>query len=161
MDQIQGDMSRQALVSLLTAYALEPCGDEGFPKAEVTGGGVSLLEVQTQTLESRRAAQLHVCGELLDVFGAALPKPETLVISESTASLLIQFFLNTRMMNPCLGFERTPAPCGFRTQRPWHDASTVCRAGRIGGFNFYWAWLSGRLAGMSAAKSCNEAEMLP
>ena len=23
--------------------------------------------------------------------------------------------------------------------------------GRIGGFNFYWAWLSGRLAGMSAA----------
>lgn len=24
--------------------------------------------------------------------------------------------------------------------------------GRIGGFNFYWAWLTGRLAGMSAAK---------
>jgi predicted flavoprotein YhiN len=23
--------------------------------------------------------------------------------------------------------------------------------GRIGGFNFYWAWLSGRLAGVSAA----------
>jgi len=23
--------------------------------------------------------------------------------------------------------------------------------GRIGGFNFYWAWLSGRLAGISAA----------
>lgn len=23
--------------------------------------------------------------------------------------------------------------------------------GRIGGFNFYWAWLSGRLAGLSAA----------
>ena len=23
--------------------------------------------------------------------------------------------------------------------------------GRIGGFNFYWAWLSGRLAGMGAA----------
>ena len=24
--------------------------------------------------------------------------------------------------------------------------------GRIGGFNFYWAWLSGRLAGLSVAK---------
>lgn len=24
--------------------------------------------------------------------------------------------------------------------------------GRIGGFNFYWAWLSGRLAGMAAAR---------
>lgn len=23
--------------------------------------------------------------------------------------------------------------------------------GRIGGFNFYWAWLSGRLAGLGAA----------
>ena len=25
--------------------------------------------------------------------------------------------------------------------------------GRIGGFNFYWAWLSGRLAGLSAVKA--------
>lgn len=24
--------------------------------------------------------------------------------------------------------------------------------GRIGGFNFYWAWLTGRLAGLAAAK---------
>jgi predicted flavoprotein YhiN len=24
--------------------------------------------------------------------------------------------------------------------------------GRIGGFNFYWAWVSGRLAGLSAAR---------
>ncbi len=25
--------------------------------------------------------------------------------------------------------------------------------GRIGGFNFYWAWLSGRLAGLSSASA--------
>ena len=25
--------------------------------------------------------------------------------------------------------------------------------GRIGGFNFYWAWVTGRLAGISAARS--------
>lgn len=30
--------------------------------------------------------------------------------------------------------------------------------GRIGGFNFYWAWLSGRLAGLSAAAACIEGE---
>ena len=28
--------------------------------------------------------------------------------------------------------------------------------GRIGGFNFLWAWTSGRLAGVSAAKRVNE-----
>lgn len=33
--------------------------------------------------------------------------------------------------------------------------------GRIGGFNFYWAWLSGRLAGLSAAaQCCNNAELM-
>ncbi|GFH28178.1 uncharacterized protein HaLaN_26623, partial [Haematococcus lacustris] len=25
--------------------------------------------------------------------------------------------------------------------------------GRIGGFNFYWAWVTGRLAGLGAARS--------
>lgn len=28
--------------------------------------------------------------------------------------------------------------------------------GRIGGFNFYWAWVSGRLAGLSAAAPSEE-----
>ena len=28
--------------------------------------------------------------------------------------------------------------------------------GRIGGFNFYWAWLSGRLAGRAAAAAVKE-----
>lgn len=28
--------------------------------------------------------------------------------------------------------------------------------GRIGGFNFYWAWVSGRLAGLSAAAPSKE-----
>lgn len=29
--------------------------------------------------------------------------------------------------------------------------------GRIGGFNFYWAWVSGRLAGMGAALGGDDA----
>lgn len=28
--------------------------------------------------------------------------------------------------------------------------------GRIGGFNFYWAWLTGRLAGMHAVRSMDQ-----
>jgi len=44
-------------------------GHEGYAKAEVTGGGVSLDEVDPVTLESRRQPGLHLCGELLDAFG--------------------------------------------------------------------------------------------
>ena len=44
-------------------------GDEGYKKAEVTGGGVALDEVDPKTLESRRCPGLYLCGEILDVFG--------------------------------------------------------------------------------------------
>jgi predicted flavoprotein YhiN len=82
---------RQALLVLLTAYPLPVAGHEGYKKAEVTGGGVPLSEVDCRSMESRVLPGLHLCGEVLDVFG------------------------------------------------------------RIGGFNFYWAWCSGRLAGLGAA----------
>ncbi len=61
--------SRRQLVELLTRYPLPWQGDEGYKKAEVTGGGVALDEVATHTLESRRHPGLHVCGEALDAFG--------------------------------------------------------------------------------------------
>jgi predicted Rossmann fold flavoprotein len=60
---------RAALVRQLTDYALPWSGDEGYKKAEVTGGGVSLDEVDPGTLESRRCARLFLCGEMLDAFG--------------------------------------------------------------------------------------------
>lgn len=82
---------RRRLVEVLTAYPLPWTGDEGYKKAEVTGGGVDLGEVNAATLESRRAPGLFLCGELLDAFGP------------------------------------------------------------IGGYNFLWAWATGRLAGMGAA----------
>ncbi|KAK9822087.1 hypothetical protein WJX74_005975 [Apatococcus lobatus] len=84
--------SRTRLVQLLTSYSIPFTGHEGFAKAEVTGGGVSLSEIDAATMESRRHSNLYMCGEILDVFG------------------------------------------------------------RIGGYNFYWAWLSGRLAGLSSLK---------
>jgi hypothetical protein len=44
---------RQALLELLTAYPLQVTGHEGYKKAEVTGGGVPLSEVDCKSMESR------------------------------------------------------------------------------------------------------------
>ncbi len=60
---------RTLLLGLLTAYPLPCTGDEGYRKAEVTGGGLDLGEVDPRTLESRLHPGLHVCGEALDAFG--------------------------------------------------------------------------------------------
>ena len=81
---------RRQLIQVLTRYPLPWTGDEGYKKAEVTGGGVALDEVNPKTLESRRHPGLYLCGELLDAFGP------------------------------------------------------------IGGYNFAWAWATGRLAGLGA-----------
>jgi predicted Rossmann fold flavoprotein len=82
---------RTALVEALTAYALPWSGDEGYKKAEVTGGGVALTDINPRTLESLRQPGLFLCGEMLDAFGP------------------------------------------------------------IGGYNFAWAWATGRAAGLGAA----------
>jgi predicted Rossmann fold flavoprotein len=60
---------RIGLIERLTSYPLPVTGDEGFKKAEVTGGGVALEEVDARTLESRRHRGLFLCGEMLDAFG--------------------------------------------------------------------------------------------
>lgn len=90
---------RQRLVRLLSRYPLPYNGDEGYKKAEVTGGGVALAEVDPATLEVRGQRQLFLCGEILDAFGP------------------------------------------------------------IGGYNFCWAWATGKLAGLGARqKLLNAAE---
>lgn len=81
---------RTALVEALTSYVLPWNGDEGYKKAEVTGGGVALTDVNPRTLESVRQPGLFMCGEMLDAFGP------------------------------------------------------------IGGYNFAWAWATGRAAGLGA-----------
>lgn len=60
---------RQRLLDALTRYTLPVTGDEGYKKAEVTGGGVALEEIDPATLESRRHRGLFFCGEILDAFG--------------------------------------------------------------------------------------------
>jgi predicted Rossmann fold flavoprotein len=60
---------RIALIELLTSYPLPWSGNEGYKKAEVTGGGVALTEVDSKTLQSRKVPGLYLCGEMLDAFG--------------------------------------------------------------------------------------------
>lgn len=60
---------RRRLVAALTAWPVPWTGDEGYKKAEVTGGGVALDQVDPGTLESRVTPGLHLCGEILDAFG--------------------------------------------------------------------------------------------
>ena len=61
--------ARIRLLESLTRYRLPVSGHEGFARAEVTGGGVSLEEIDPATLESRRVPGLFLCGEILDAFG--------------------------------------------------------------------------------------------
>ena len=88
---------RRRLLGALTRYPLPWTGDEGYKKAEVTGGGVALDEVDPRTLESRLHRGLFLCGEILDAFGP------------------------------------------------------------IGGYNFLWAWCTGRAAGQGAAAALGRA----
>ncbi len=83
---------RLRLLELLERGALPWTGHEGYKKAEVTGGGVSLAEIDPRTMQSRRHPGLFLCGEMLDAFGP------------------------------------------------------------IGGYNFVWAWVTGRAAGLGAAR---------
>lgn len=81
---------RIRLIETLVRGELPWSGDEGYKKAEVTGGGVSLAEIDPRTMESRIHPGLFICGEALDAFGP------------------------------------------------------------IGGYNFLWAWATGRAAGQGA-----------
>ena len=88
-----GRSERRRLIDTLVRGPLPWTGDEGYKKAEVTGGGVSLADIDPATMESRRHRGLFLCGEMLDAFGP------------------------------------------------------------IGGYNFLWAWATGRAAGIGAVKT--------
>lgn len=61
--------ARKRLIARLVRYPLPATGDEGYRKAEVTGGGVALSDVDPRTMECRRLPGLFLCGEILDAFG--------------------------------------------------------------------------------------------
>ena len=60
---------RQRLVSLVKRLRLPVRGTLGFEKAEVTAGGVSLDEVDSRTMQSKKQPGLYFAGEVLDLDG--------------------------------------------------------------------------------------------
>ena len=60
---------RSSLVDHLTATRIPISGTLGFNKAEVTAGGVSLDEVDSSTMQSKRCPGLYLAGEILDLDG--------------------------------------------------------------------------------------------
>ncbi len=60
---------RQALVAAIKQNRIPVSGTRGFGKAEVTSGGVSLAEVDSRTMQSKRVPNLFIAGELLDLDG--------------------------------------------------------------------------------------------
>lgn len=57
---------QQRLIEILKRHQLPVTGNRGFQKAEVTAGGVSLQEIDSQTLQSKLVPGLFLAGEILD-----------------------------------------------------------------------------------------------
>jgi predicted Rossmann fold flavoprotein len=60
---------RQKLVAAVKRLRLPLKGTLGFEKAEVTAGGVSLDEVDSRTMQSKKQPGLYFAGEVLDLDG--------------------------------------------------------------------------------------------
>jgi predicted Rossmann fold flavoprotein len=60
---------RKALVQVLKNVRLEVAGLDGFDKAIITAGGVSLDEIDTRTMKSRIVENLYFAGEIIDIDG--------------------------------------------------------------------------------------------
>ncbi|MDQ3198123.1 MAG: NAD(P)/FAD-dependent oxidoreductase, partial [Verrucomicrobiota bacterium] len=59
----------EAFARLLHHWPVQPHGTEGYPKAEVTVGGVDTSELSSKTMEARRVPGLYFIGEVVDVTG--------------------------------------------------------------------------------------------
>jgi len=61
--------ARRRLVHALIEWPLPVRDSRGYGFAEVTAGGVPLIEIDPATMESRKSPGLHLVGEILDVDG--------------------------------------------------------------------------------------------
>ncbi|MGV3488925.1 MAG: NAD(P)/FAD-dependent oxidoreductase [Tuberibacillus sp.] len=62
------DKARQ-LAHALKAFPVRVNGTLSIEKAFITGGGVSLKEIEPKTMASKKMAGLYFCGEILDIHG--------------------------------------------------------------------------------------------
>lgn len=60
---------RKEIGAALNGWKIPLAGTEGYPKAEVTLGGVSTAELSSKTMEARRVSGLYFIGEVVDVTG--------------------------------------------------------------------------------------------
>ena len=60
---------RRNIVGLLKSWRIGRVGPISIERGEVTAGGLSLREVDPQTMRSRRTRGLYWCGEVLDIAG--------------------------------------------------------------------------------------------
>ena len=63
------DSEIRKLCTVLKKYRIKILDTTGFKNAQVTAGGVSLDEVNSETLESKIVKGLYFSGEVLDVYG--------------------------------------------------------------------------------------------
>ncbi len=71
-DLRSAEVSKSQLQAISVAFksnAIPVSGTRGFKKAEVTAGGLSLVEVDSSTMQSRMVPNLFIAGELLDLDG--------------------------------------------------------------------------------------------
>lgn len=60
---------REFIKKNLLSYMVEVVDTKSFDYSQVTLGGVSLLEVNLETMESKKVKDLYITGELLDITG--------------------------------------------------------------------------------------------
>ena len=59
----------RALAAQLTSFTMTVNGTQSIEKAFVTGGGVSIKEIEPKTMASKKKPGLYFCGEILDIHG--------------------------------------------------------------------------------------------
>ncbi len=57
------------LANLLKQFSVQVNGTQPLDKAFVTGGGVSVKEIEPKTMASKKKSGLYFCGEILDIHG--------------------------------------------------------------------------------------------
>jgi predicted Rossmann fold flavoprotein len=63
------DRTLVAFAARLKRWEVQPTGSEGWPKAEVTLGGIDTRDLSSKTMEARDVPGLYAIGEALDVTG--------------------------------------------------------------------------------------------
>ena len=62
-------VERQRLLKLFKEFELEVSGCEGFRRAIITSGGVSLQDIDMRSMRSKQVANLFFAGEMIDLDG--------------------------------------------------------------------------------------------